>query len=147
MRDLKTIVENYLGSTGQLEEVPLGGGGEREPPAEANVRLSAALHERLKFSDRIALILVLMLCILFVVSVARMFYYRDDGNTTGIVAGSLLANLLIVGWLRRIWRDVTMARMASSVLHELPPEQAARFISVLYWNHLRQLPRGAKDVQ
>jgi len=52
MRDLKTIVENYLGSTGQLEEVPLGGGGEREPPAEANVRLSAALHERLKFSGQ-----------------------------------------------------------------------------------------------
>ena len=144
MKELTSAIENYLESTGQLQLKQLGPREEKAITREHNQRLAARLSRRRQSNDRIVIIATAVLCVLFVLGIALLLYYRDNPTVIWPAVGGMLAsNLGIVASLRRLWIEKTLIDSLLVVAAELPPEQAAKYIVLLYWNLVKQPNRGS----
>lgn len=133
------IIEYYIKETGQLKPVMLG--SEDKPRAvqkDEQDRLKDNLQKRLKSNDLILTIAIILLCVIFVIGVFFVIYYKDNPKTIGVVfGGTFLSLLTIVLQLRKIWLDKNILDVSLNVIENLQPEDAADFIKTLYWNLLK----------
>ena len=144
MKELTSAIENYLESTGQLQLKQMGPGEERAITREHNQRLVTRLGRIGRSNDRIVIIAIGVLCVLFVLGISLLLYHRDNLTAVWpVVGGMLVSNLAIVRWLRRLWIEKTLIGIMLVVAAELPPEQAAKYILLLYWNLIKQPERGS----
>lgn len=141
MKQLMPAIEDYLRHMGRLGPVKLGETNERSATEKDTNSLIEALNRQVKSNSYIILIAVIVLCILFGVAVFIASYYRNEPKTIGLVCGAFLSQLGVVKWLRQLWIEKNIMDVSLSVLHKLPPEKAAEFISRLYWNFLKK-PSG-----
>jgi hypothetical protein len=140
LEKLKNIYEDYLKSIGKFD--PDIRFGRKESKAAENKEvielqsraLAERLKERFKFNNRIILIGILLLCLLFILGIVIIILYRDFLLTNRIVLGFTFFSFFpIVYYLRMLWWDKCYLDISLSVIEGLPPQQAADFISVMYW--------------
>jgi hypothetical protein len=144
MTPLRLIVEEYLSNIGQLKPIVLGDGEERPLTKQDNQNLIGLLEQRAKSNSYIVIITIVMLIVLFVLALFFLFYYRNDTKTVGFIFGvTLLSNLGIIGRLRKLWIEKNMVDISLIVTERMPPNQAAKFINLLYWNLIKSPRKGA----
>ncbi len=151
MKQLKEIYKDYLKRIGRLdEEVCLGPRTDKKDVKDKGtiIRQSRFLSERLnnrfRFNNKIIILAVVLLCILFAVGVILVFYYRDSPSVMGgIFGGTFLSLLSIIGWLHKLWKEKSLMDISLSILEGLPPEKASDCISTLYW--ILRSPSKRKD--
>lgn len=146
MSQLRSSIEAYLSEGGLLSEERLG--EENTAPAfgeDTNQRLATNLEKNLKFNKYLVLSNFVALAILFIAAGIVMFYQRQDPRAVyGVFAFLLLSNFGIIGWLRKLWWEINVMDASMYVLRRLPPDQAAAFISRLYWDFLRSSARDSR---
>ncbi len=145
MKKLRQLFETYLENTGQLDErAPLGTSAQPDGLEETSTdlealrtgtrRLSEDLKIRLKFNDRIIILALALLVLLFIIGVGLVFYYRGTPTVMGsILGGTYLSLLSIVRWLYRLWREKTIMDLSKELCEILPPEKSAELITAIYW--------------
>jgi len=137
MKRLETIFEDYLRLIGQQEGPDLGE-KPKEVTAAANQHFAALLDEHLKFNKGIIVVAVALLCILFGVGMFLVYTLRTSPK--GIVTisgGSFLSFLLVIRWLRRLWIEKSMIDVMIFVARDMPPKEAAKFLTGFYFKMLR----------
>jgi hypothetical protein len=151
LKQLKEIYKDYLESIGRLdEEISLGPRTDKKEVEDKStiIRQSRFLSERLnnrfRFNNKIIIIAVVLLCILFAMGVILVFYYRDSPSVMGgVFGGTFLSLLSIIGWLHKLWKEKSMMDISLSILEGLPPEKALDCINTLYW--MLRSPSKRKD--
>ena len=153
MKQLKEIYKDYLESIGRLdEEICLGPRLDKKEVEDKSTLirqsrfLSERLNNRFRFNNKLIIIAVVLLCILFAAGVILVFYYRDSPSVMGgVFGGTFLSLLSIIGWLHKLWKEKSLMDISLSILESLPPEKASDCINTLYWT-LRSPSqrRGAK---
>ncbi|MEK6280195.1 MAG: hypothetical protein AABN95_07545 [Acidobacteriota bacterium] len=144
MKQLSGILEDYLSSIDRFGELGLGERPRRVVKKNDNQHLAKALDQRLKFNKHFVVVILMFLCILFVVATSFLFFYRHDVKVFyGVFGALLLSNFGIIKWLRQLWWEMNTMDISLYVLRELPPEEAAAFISRLYWDFVRSSSRRA----
>lgn len=144
MKHLKSIYEDYLKSIDKFDEdIRLGRKVKTRKKADKDIAaviegksqlLTQRLNERFKFNNRIVILAVVLLCLIFGIGVFLIFYYRDSPATMGgVFGGTFLSLLSIIRWLHKLWQEKSVMDMSLSVLEGLAPKQAAEFISTIYW--------------
>jgi hypothetical protein len=146
---LTPVIEEYLKSVGALAPVTLGDRKKDsvDLPAAATAKdnelFARALERRAASGRYIIVITVVLLCLLSGVVLVSALRYRDDPKVLGaLVAGAFLSQLGIVARLRQLWLDKTVIDISIPVLEELPANEAADFICLLYWNLVRKGSKG-----
>lgn len=139
MKQLKKVVEEYLERIGRLQEVQLGLGGKQSVKKEDNILLSQLLSKQVKSNEYILILAILLLCVTYLIASFFLLSHRDDASTTKIVSGSAFLLILeIVRRLRQLWIEKNVLDISLIMLRQLPPDQAANFINVLYWTFIRR---------
>jgi hypothetical protein len=139
MKSLESILEAYFSQTGQLEPPmgqKMGERKERKASKEANDALAKTLDERRKLAGRIAVLVVILASLLFGCLLLAPFYYCKSGNPYLLIAPVGVLGLLgwILSYLRWLSIDLDRLALLMSILHNLPPEKAASFITEFRWN-------------
>lgn len=134
MKKLKSAFKDYLKKVGVDEFIPFGEEDhERYPTEESSLFFEKQLLQIRKVNDRIINIAIIMLCILFGVGVFFMFRYRNDSTAMSVILGNnFLFFFLILVKLRQFWIEKYIIDSSLIVLHRLKPEEAAKFIVLLY---------------
>jgi len=144
LRKLKRIYRDYLRKIGKLEgELSLGKRGDSCGVENEDVLirecefLRKRLESRFHFSNKILILAMVLLCILFALGVYLIFYFRDDPPIRGgIFAGTFISLLSIVKWLHVIWKEKIFIDISIAIFEELSPSEAAQkaaeFIPLLY---------------
>jgi uncharacterized protein with PQ loop repeat len=141
---LKEIYKHYLQRIGRLdEEVCLGPRMDKKVVEDKDTviqqsrLLSETLNNRFRFNNKIIIIAVVLLCILFAVGVILVFYYRDSPSVMGgVFGGTFLSLLSIISRLHKLWKEKNLMDITIGMLEGLPPEKAAEFISTIYWKQV-----------
>jgi hypothetical protein len=139
MKRLQSVYDDYLKRIERLAEVQLGAPKARAV-AEADSRFfRELLDRRVKSSQRLVMLCIILLFVLFGAGVAVMLYYLNSPSGVGISLGVTFFSLLsVVEKLRRIWHEKTLMEVTLTVLREMPPPEAAKFIETLYWSAIRK---------
>lgn len=138
MNDVKSIFQKYLKDTQLLQLEQLGSEQKavKVTEKEGNL-LKDNLTAQMKFNNNIVVISIVLLCIIFLTGIFFVFYYRNSPSTIGVVfGGTFLSLLAIVTRLRKIWLEKSLMDVSLSVINDLPPEDAAKFIQTIYYNML-----------
>jgi len=136
MITFRTIVSSFVDELGQARVQPLGG-TTREPQPEQVRRFSGRLKRQSDRNSYLMAAAVAVLCLLFVVCVFLVVYYRHSPKTTMLVfGGNILQLIVIVAWLRRLWLDKNTMEALLIVADELPPLEAAKIITNFYFKVL-----------
>jgi hypothetical protein len=151
LKQLKEIYKDYLESIGRLdEEISLGPRTDKKEVEDKSTIIrqsrfwSERLNNRFRFNNKIIIIAVVLLCILFAMGVILVFYYRDSPSVMGgVFGGTFLSLLSIIGWLHKLWKEKSMMDISLSILEGLPPEKALDCINTLYW--MLRSPSKRKD--
>jgi hypothetical protein len=125
------------------------GGTRKEVTSADNAALAERLQQSLRFNDRMIVVAVALLCVLFFLGAALTIYHRDAPKTISMIfGGAFLSLLLVIGWIRQLWWDKTVIDILIPLLNELSPEDASKAITTLYYKILKsralgwfQLPR------
>lgn len=150
MEKLTTIFEDYLKSIEQFDDKVILGSSDRAiqvkestpgyfPDGPGSLErktksLEERLGERFKFNNGIILLAIIILCMIFVMGVFFVFYYRDSPVALGgIFGGTFLSLLSIISWLHKLWREKSVMDMTLSVIEGLPAREAAKFINTMAW--------------
>ena len=152
---LRKIYEDYLQKIGKLDkDVRFGGPGEGVEKEEKTVdnqelirkesaHLAQRLKERFKWNNRIIFAVILLLFFLFALGIFLIFWYREFLLTNKVIlSGTFLSVFPIIYWLYRLWREKSFMDITLSILEGLSPQQAAQFISSIYWNPLSTKGEG-----
>jgi hypothetical protein len=141
MKQLQAALENYLVRIERFGELGLGGTDDQveRPITDDDSRcLATALDQKLKFNKYVVVVILAALGLLFLIASSFLLYHRQDVRAVyGTFAFLLLSNLGIIRWLRQLWWEANVMDASLYVLRKLPPEQAATFISRLYWDFLQ----------
>ena len=141
MSKLNTALEDYLARIGRLGEVNLGPPDGRVSHAvteDDNRYLAGTLDQKLRFNKYVVVVILAALGLLFLIATCFLFYHREDVRAVyGTFAFLLLSNFGIIRWLRQLWWEANVMDASLYVLRKLPPDQAATFISRLYWDFLQ----------
>jgi hypothetical protein len=139
VKDLKELLKLYLDRIGRSQEHL---GSERPVTKEDNEFLIELLSHRVGRSDYLIIVCLIIIAISFGVGVAVVLYVRHDAAKLTTAFGTLLIfTLAIVRILRRLWIDKSVMNMLMVALHEVPPEEAAKFVNVMYWRIVKGLTR------
>ena len=138
MSKLKNIFQEFLDESKMMDFKTMGG----EQLSIGNI---SALKERIiqqsKFNNTILIISVVLLCILFFLGVYFAIYHRDDPTTMSVVLGGSIFSLLgIIVWLRKLWVEKSLMDVSLAVIDDLPAEEAAKYILVMYDKMFRKKP-------
>jgi hypothetical protein len=130
----RAALAEYMRQSGQAGPRKLG-----DPPAEpadlnrATTWLRGYLRERVQVSDRLVIVVVVLLCALFFTGIGLAIYHRDHpGFMSALIGGNLLSLLAVVAWLRRILIEKTQMDLSMALIEALPPEQSVVFMMTLY---------------
>lgn len=134
---IKTSVLAYLERIAQLTAGPLG-----EPVKLPDREDSAFLLSRMKQDHVIngisKLSAIAMLLVTFALFIFLAVHYRNDvTNLLRILGGNVLTLLLVVAWMRKIWLEGTMLAMLTVVTEKLPPVEAAKVITSVYYKMIK----------
>lgn len=140
MKHLEAVLEDYLSRVGRLGELGLGEESKGASTEDSNY-LAKILDQKLQFNKLIVVAIMICLGVLFVVATSIVVWYRHDVRAFYAIFGLLLlSNFGIIKWLRQLWWEMNIMDISLSVVRELPPDEAAAFISHLYWDFLRGSP-------
>jgi len=138
------LFTDYLKKTGALKSVTLGGTSRSTTTtttvskAENNKAFKTLLDKQITFNNSMVITAIVLLCLIFLIGVFFVFYYRDSPQTIGgIFGGTFFSLLAIIVWLRKLWVEKNFMDMATIVLTDLPPMEAAKFVETIYWNMLK----------
>lgn len=141
MKQLKSVLEDYLARTERYGELGLGGPRrrvDRTVTDDDSRYLATTLDQKLKFNKYVVVVILAALGLLFLIASSFLFYHRQDPRAVyGTFAFLILSNFGIIRWLRQLWWEANVMDASLYVLRKLPPEQAATFISRLYWDFLQ----------
>jgi len=148
MKRLKSVVEEYLKEIGRLEAIKLGPDKKPIVTTSDNRKLAKAISQAARLNICMIAVAFLMLCALFVVAVFLLFHYRSNiGVSLGGGSISFAASFGVVFWLRRLTVEITLMQVSLSVLIEMPAEQAADILSLLYWGHIKSVRKSLRIKQ
>ena len=136
MNRLQSTFEEYLKHINRLDHIHLGDENKfRYLKVNDNKALSELINNRLKFAHKLIIIYVSMICILFCFGIFLLFYYLNSPNKIAIIfGGTFLSMLAISDRLRRLWHEKNTLDIIWILVQDLPPEQIATVIEILYWN-------------
>lgn len=134
----ETIVDDFLVATGQDDAQAMGVTQVQSRLETQSSTLVANLHARQLWAGRILIVAILVLCAIFLVGVALVFYYRDSPTTISILFGGNFFSLLaIVYWLRRLWLEKTVLDTLLILIASMPPTEAAKTITQFHFKAIR----------
>lgn len=138
MKKITAIVEHFLKETRQLDFIQLGG---EETEIEVTTKQINTFKETLskskRFNKNIILFAIILLGITFLIGIFFVFYHRDNPRTIGLLfGGTFLSLLVIITQLRKLWLNKSLMDLSLSVIQDLPPKEAAKFVETIYWNTL-----------
>lgn len=144
MNKLKSIYQSFLEDNSLLELEKLGSDEKKVAPSKnASLNLKSNILKQSKFNNNIVIVSIVLLCIIFGLGIFFAIYYRDNPTTIGVIfGGTFLSLLAIVSRLRRIWLEKSLMDVSLSVLEDLPPQDAAKFIQTIYYNMLENEKKG-----
>lgn len=126
---VRKIVSEYLESVDQQDTPVLGKKQDQAAINAAAPAMLSSLQQSQASARLIIIVAVILLCALFIVGIALVFYYRDlPGTITFIFGGNFFSLLIVVFWLRRLWLEKTTIDTLLVLVSKLPPEEAAKII-------------------
>jgi hypothetical protein len=151
MKKLRPLVEEYLQDLGLLKTVKLGSSGSRKkrvPTKADNDKLSAAISQAMRFNTGMIAATFSMLCVFVVAALFFAFYYRSNIGVSFAGDGvAFAASFGALALLLRLTAEITLMQVSLLVLNEMPPEQAANILGLLYWGHIRSVPKSLRVKQ
>jgi preprotein translocase subunit SecG len=145
MKRLKSVVEEYLKDIGRLEDIKLGPSKQRMVTISDNRKLENAISQAAKLNLYMVAVAFVMMCVLFVVAVFLLYQHRSNiGVSLGGGSVAFAASFGAVFWLHRLTVENTLIQVSLSILIEMPPEQAADILSLLYWGHLKSVTENSR---
>lgn len=139
MTNLRLIFKDYLKEAGFLKFEKLGTGAPPIVTLSQNTVLKNKLTSQLKSNKTYVLLTIIPFCCLFLVGLIIALYMGDNALILGIIFFSLLIfSLSFLYYLRRCWLEKSMLDVSLSIMDDLPPEEAAKFIQVIYWKLLNK---------
>ena len=142
MNHLRSAFEKHLSRLNRLGVVMLGEDKEEDIQSitlEDNQLFIQNINAQQKFNNRILIIYITLICILFAVGIFLVFHNLNSPDRIGIIFGGTFLSLLgVIERLRRLWREKSFADITLIVLKELPPKESLRVIEILYWNSIRK---------
>jgi hypothetical protein len=143
MGRLERDLRNLLNELELIEPVTLGKRQRRPVSAAHAAKLDALLASQRLFNNRLVVVAVCMVVGVFLLSVFFTLYHRDNPAMLPVAfGGNLLSILVTVGWVRTLWIEKGHLDLASVAIAQLPPEEAIRLASSLYWHLLSQRQGG-----
>jgi hypothetical protein len=141
LKKIDEIYGDFLKSINLFDNViSLGPGTGKKPAKDPEILkdktsiLTGELKKRFKFNDKIIILAIILLSVLFLVGVSLVFYYRGSPSVMGSVLGGTFFSLLsIVRWLYKLWREKSIMDISLTIIDALPPEKAAEFINTIFW--------------
>jgi hypothetical protein len=142
MKRLQQALRDFLGGLGLTTGVPFGGKVDQVikkiTPAEKD-RLRQIIDGQQRFNNRILLVAVVMVGLVFLLGVGFAALHRDNPTTLGVAfGGNLFALLVTVGWIRKLWIEKGLLDLARLATEEMAPEQAIELAMIIYWSLLNQ---------
>ena len=139
MNTLTKTLQIYLDRIGRLG-AEMGSKPERPGrplTMEDSLFLTELLSKQIGRSDYLIVLAIVVLFVSYAIAIFVVFNLRNDSLALkGAIPGLLLFTLAIVRALRGIWSQKTVMNVMIVILRELPPNDAAEFIDVLYWKML-----------
>ena len=132
------MVAHFLVATGQDDAQEMGETQDQSRLEGQSSKLVANLQARQVWAGRILIAAILVLCAIFLVGVALVFYYRDSPTTISILfGGNFFSLLVIVYWLRRLWLEKTVLDTLLILVASMPPTEAAKTITQFHFKAIR----------
>ncbi len=139
MKKLKLVYKNYLNETGLLKLEKLGTGAPPKITFSQNKNLKNRLTSRLEANNSHILLTLIAFCCLFFMSMGIALYHKNNAVVLVIIFLSLLIfSLAFLYYLRQRWLEKNMLDISLSIIDDLPPEEATKFIQVIYWKLLNK---------
>ena len=126
---VRKTIDAYLTKTGQRDTPILGREIDHAAIKDAAPSLLSQLQKSQASAGLIIFIAVGLLCALFVVGVALIFYYRNSPGTIALIfGGNFFSLLIIVFWLRRLWLEKTTIDTLMVLVSGMSTAEAAKVI-------------------
>jgi hypothetical protein len=136
---LEELLKLYLDRIGRYREHL---GSERPVTREDNEFLIQLLSRRMSRNDYLIIVALVLIFIAFGLAVVVVWNNRGDATKLATAFGTLLLfTLAVARLLRRFWLDKSVMDILMVALHELPPQEAAALVNVLYWRIVKGLMR------
>ncbi|MBK8703375.1 MAG: hypothetical protein IPN33_06955 [Saprospiraceae bacterium] len=138
MSKISTIFHSYLSDNSLLDLEKLGSEDKKvEVSRNTSDTLKNNILRESKFNNNIVVVAIVLLCIIFGLGIFFAIYYRDSPTTIGVIfGGTFLSLLAIVSRLRKIWLEKSLMDVSLSVIEDMSPQDAAKFIQTIYYNML-----------
>lgn len=142
MKRLRLACEAYLHRLGRLQPVRLGYSDAHPVTQEDNQFLVQQLRATSKANKTMIGLMTTILCVSYGPGAWLMFHHVTSPGTIGsVLGGTFVALFLIVARLRQLWRETSFIEIVSTTVDELPPEQVAQVVELLYWAFMRNTSR------
>jgi hypothetical protein len=141
MKRLQQDLHAFLAGLGLTAAVPFG-----RKADQATKKITPADKERLhniidgqqRFNNRILLVAMMMVGLVFLLGVGFAVLHRDNPTALGVAFGGNLFSLLVtVGWVRKFWIEKGLLDLARLATEEMAPEQAIELAMIIYWRLLK----------
>lgn len=136
MTRAKHLLEQYLRKIDRLEPVTLGGESEKKVTKDDNDFLKSLLVNQITFNNKIIIIALVMLILIFMLNVYLTIYAIREPEAIKVAfngAFTFSSLFLIINWLRKLWAEKSLMDVSLMIAQDMPPEQAARYIGTVYW--------------
>src|SRR5260370_5706216 len=120
---------------GRTAAVRLGGKADQATkkitPADKD-RLHHIIDGQQRFNNRILLVAVVMVGLVFLLGVGFAVLHRENPTALGVALGGNLFSLLVtVGWIRKFWIEKGLLDLARLATEEMAPEQAIELAMII----------------
>jgi hypothetical protein len=141
--NIEEAYEAYLSRIGRLADEKLGDDEAvlaKEMPTEQDSKfLQGMIKKQVAFNNGMMVLALVGLCIIFIIDIYFIFYYRDEPKTLAFLfSGTFVSLAGVITWLRKLWVQKSVFDVSMNVLQELDPVEAAKFIEVTYWKLLHK---------
>lgn len=132
--------EQYLSAIGRLKEESLGGEEEASPITVTNSKMmEKLLISQSKFNNNMLMVAIIGLCVIFIIDIFFIFYYKDNATALSVILGVTGLSLVgVIKWLRKLWLEKSVLDVSLAVVENLPPTEAAKFIETTYWSIIKK---------
>jgi|GEM_PF-3279137 len=134
---LQTAIRSGLNAVNQTAAPELGEApkGSRE---SSKRKMLEVLQKQQGVNAIFLWVSLVLLAILFGVGASLIYWYREQPDTlTLILGGNVFSLLVVIDWLRRLWRDKSVLDTLLLTASGLAPEDAIKAISTFYFEMRR----------
>nr|VFK32299.1 MAG: hypothetical protein BECKMB1821G_GA0114241_11076 [Candidatus Kentron sp. MB]VFK35282.1 MAG: hypothetical protein BECKMB1821I_GA0114274_11096 [Candidatus Kentron sp. MB]VFK77181.1 MAG: hypothetical protein BECKMB1821H_GA0114242_11076 [Candidatus Kentron sp. MB] len=142
MKRLEKTLNEFLNKMGHSGGVPLG--GKKKPNAQPSDKDAKDLLERLrkdaKFTNRILILYIAALCIMYATGVFLIFYLTDSPHpqvVAGTIGGISFGLMAVIERLHGMWQEKARLDVIMTLLQGLPATEAVSAIASIYWGIFR----------